>query len=190
LGRYLRAALWALTRRVAGQVVSTARAKAGASAPVSAFFPLVAQHHQHDSDQREAKQPDEAESRHGTRPEGFIVDGEYCERDASKVIRRYGSADDVGMRTLPWRLWVQDDLTRVLLLMIPCPVLFMAGIWIGECVPDTGALGVSPDSLAISIFGIFATAAAACPALIALDLMRWLLGVRVGRSRETPHRLP
>jgi hypothetical protein len=94
------------------------------------------------------------------------------------------------MRPLPWRLWVQDDLTRVLLLMILCPVLFMAGIWIGDCVPDTRALGVSPDSLAISIFGVFATAAAACPVLIVLDLMRWLLGVRIRRSRETPHRLP
>jgi hypothetical protein len=92
------------------------------------------------------------------------------------------------MRHLPWRLWVQDDLTRTLLLMILCPVLFMAGIWIGDCMPDKGIVGVESGTLAISIFGIFATAAAACPVLIVLDLMRWLLGVRIRRAGGTPRR--
>lgn len=93
------------------------------------------------------------------------------------------------MRPLSWRQWVQDDLTRTLLLMILCPVLFMAGIWIGDCVPDKLALG-DPDTLAISIFGVFATAAAARPVLIVLDLMRWLLGVRIRRPGSIPRRLP
>ena len=100
----------------------------------------------------------------------------------------HGSADDVGMRPLPWRLRVQDDLTRMLLLMILCPVLFMAGIWIGDYVPDMRVVGVDSGTLTISIFGIFATAAAACPVLIVLDLMRWLLGVRIRRSGGTPPR--
>ena len=67
------------------------------------------------------------------------------ERGAGPVPRLesvHGSADDVGMRPLPWRLRVQDDLTRMLLLMILCPVLFMAGIWIGDYVPDMRLAGV------------------------------------------------
>ena len=76
----------------------------------------------------------------------------------------------------------------MLLLMILCPVLFMAGIWIGDYVPDMRLAGVDSGTLTISIVGIFATAAAACPVLIVLDLMRWLLGVRIRRSGGIPPR--
>ena len=64
----------------------------------------------------------------------------------------------------------ENPWTRSALMLVLCPVIWAAGLWVADHVRI-------PYPSDIAVGGVFMVASATCPVLVLLDLARWMLGV-------------